>query len=166
MENIVNDKKNLDIQYTNRLGSFNTRVIGLCIKEEKILLGKMKNDIHWTLIGGKPQFGESTDMAILREYREETGAKIQVERLLSVTEIFFDVEGENWHQYIFMYLLKDEKNSLGIFEGTRKILDSEDGIMQWFSINELDGLVIKPNNIIDIIKDLPKELKHVINRDY
>lgn len=159
-------KKNVDIQYSNNWGFFNTRVIGLCIKDEKILLGKMKNDVHWTLIGGKPEFGESTDLAVLREYKEETGASLQIERLLSITENFFNVEGKDGHQYIFMYLLKDKENNLDMFEGTKKILDCEQGIMQWFSTNELEDLVIKPNCIIDIIKNLPNEFKHLINRDF
>ena len=163
---MVDFKKNVDIQYTNEFGSFNTRDIGLCIKDEKILLGKMKNDVHWTLIGGKPEFGESSDLAVLREYKEETGASVQIDRLLTITENFFNVEGKDWHQYIFMYLLKDENNNLDIFEGTKKILDCEQGIMQWFSKNELEDLVIKPNCIIDVIKKLPNEFKHLINRDF
>lgn len=158
-------KKSNNIKFSNEFGSFNTRVIGVCIKDEKILLSKMEGDEHWTLIGGKVKFGEDSSMAVLREYKEETGADLQVERLLSVIENFFKIDEEKWHQYIFMYLLKDDLNGLELFEGPRNILDNEKVIMQWFELSELSNLIIKPNVLTKTLVNMPDKLMHVINRD-
>lgn len=34
----------------------------------------MKNDDFWIFVGGKVSFGEDSQMAVIREYLEETGA--------------------------------------------------------------------------------------------
>lgn len=113
-----------DLQFNFGDNLFNCRVVGVCIKENKLFLSKLKDDKYWTFVGGKPQFGESTADAVIREYEEEVGVKLQIDRLAAVIENFFTLQGKNWHQYIFFYLLKDKENALEFFEGERAIRDA------------------------------------------
>lgn len=154
-----------DIQFAAGGGMFNCRVVGICIKENKIFLSKMAADDYWTFIGGKAMFGESSDEAIIREYREEVGADLQIDRLMAVIENFFELDGKNWHQYIFFYLLKDKNNVLELFDGERQIADEDRAVYKWFDLSELDGINIKPDCAAEILKKLPKHTEHYINRD-
>ena len=154
-----------DIQFAADGGMFNCRVVGICIKENKIFLSKMVTDDYWAFIGGKAKFGESSDAAIIREYREEVGAHLQIDRLMAVIENFFELGGKPWHQYIFFYLLKDENNELELFDGERQIADEGRAVYKWFDLSELDSVNIKPDCSAEILKKLPKHTVHYINRD-
>ena len=154
-----------DIQFSTDGGMFNVRVAGICVKENKIILSKMESDDFWVFIGGKVRFGESTDEAILREYREETGAQLHVDRLLSVTENFFSYMDRPWHQYLFYYLLRDDDESLKLFDGEREISDHHDIKYRWFDLSELDNVVIKPDCSAEIVRNMSNDIRHLINRD-
>lgn len=154
-----------DIQFAADGGMFNCRVVGICIKENKIFLSKMAADDYWTFIGGKAMFGESSDNAISREYLEEVGAHLQVDRLMAVIENFFELGGKPWHQYIFFYLLKDENNVLELFDGERQIADESSAVYKWFNLSEIDSINIKPDCAAEILKKLPKHTEHYVNRD-
>ena len=155
-----------DIQFQVDEKKFNCRVIGICIKENKIFLSKMKTDDYWTFVGGKVAFGESTDMAILREYKEEIGVHLQTDKLLAVIENFFELEGDDWHQYIFFYQLRDDNNVLEFFEGERQIADEENAVYKWFDLSQLEEVKIKPDCAKTVLKNMSQNVQHHINRDY
>ncbi len=81
------------------------RVCGILIEEEKILMIKHrsigKNGMLWAPPGGGMQYGESAEKTIHREFEEETGLKINVDRYLftheflnpplHAIELFFEV---------------------------------------------------------------------------
>ena len=71
-----------DIQIIDNGTVFNYRVSGAVIKNNKIMLNRMKNDDFWTFVGGKVAFAESSEKAVIREYLEETGATVEVERAM------------------------------------------------------------------------------------
>jgi len=81
------------------------RVCGILIEEGKILMIKHrsigKNGMLWAPPGGGMQYGESAEKTIHREFEEETGLKINVDRYLftheflnpplHAIELFFEV---------------------------------------------------------------------------
>lgn len=56
------------------------------------------------------KFGETADAAIIREYEEETNSDLQIDKLMTVIENFFDLDRYLWRQYIFSYQLKDNNS--------------------------------------------------------
>lgn len=155
----------MDIQFKTNDKRFNCRVSGICIKENKFFLTRLPSDDFWTFVGGKVAFDESTDIAVIREFNEETGVCLQIERLLAIIENFFDLDGYSWHQYIFFYNLKDENNLLEFFDGERKIDDEENAVYKWFDLSELDNINIKPSCSKEILKNLSANIQHYIVRD-
>jgi len=62
-------------------------VDGVIMDKEKVVLIKRKNQPYknkWALPGGYVEYGESTEQAIAREVKEETGIEIEIERLVGV----------------------------------------------------------------------------------
>ncbi len=155
-----------DIQIKENNQAFNCRVVGVCEKNNKILLCRLKSDDYWTFVGGKVAFGESTEEAIVREYREETSANVQVDHLVSVIENFFTLDEKEWHQFIFFYQLKDESNELDLFDGERTVADDENAVYKWFDLSELNSVVVKPNCSLGALKNLSStNIMHIVNRD-
>ena len=71
-------------------GQVRVRACGICIHNEQVLL--VRHDMYgsgepfWSPPGGGIQFGETARQAVLREFEEETGFRVQVGRLLFVNE--------------------------------------------------------------------------------
>lgn len=70
-------------------GFINLRVGAIIMKGDKFLMvGNQKDDYLYS-VGGRIQFGESAEEAIVREVFEETGVRLEVDRLGFIHENFF-----------------------------------------------------------------------------
>ncbi len=70
-------------------GFLNIRVGAIIMKDGKILMaGNEKTDYLYS-VGGRIKFGESAEEAIVREVLEETGIKMEIDRLGFVHENYF-----------------------------------------------------------------------------
>jgi len=58
--------------------------------------GRQPEQGHWGLPGGKVDFMEKVEDAVVREVLEETGLEVSVERLLCVVDHFEPVLGQHW----------------------------------------------------------------------
>ena len=80
-------QKKIITEFGNKL---RVRVCGLCVENEKILLvnhhSLNKTGDFWGPPGGGMDFGHSTEENLIREFREETGLEVEVDRFLFVHE--------------------------------------------------------------------------------
>jgi 8-oxo-dGTP diphosphatase len=100
---------------------------------------KKSNDIHegkWNGLGGKFEAGESPEMCIRREVREETGLFIHDPRLHGLL-IFVNFKGNDW--YVFVFSATD-------FEGN--LIDSPEGRLEWIDNDKLLDLPLWPSDAI------------------
>jgi len=120
----------------------------MILKDNKVLLGKRHQDpnkadseLHgggtWTMPGGKIHFGEAFEEAAVREVMEETGIKINQDKLkfISLTnDRVFDA-----HFITVGFLCKD-------FKGKAKVMEpNEITEWQWFELNSLPEKVFFPS---------------------
>ncbi|MDE7201485.1 MAG: NUDIX domain-containing protein [Lachnospiraceae bacterium] len=66
------------------------RVAGILIQNNKIVVQRDKNGSEYAIPGGHVKIGETTEEALIREYKEETGADVKCERLLWTEECFWE----------------------------------------------------------------------------
>lgn len=81
----------------------------------------------WNGPGGKMEPGETSEQAVIREVKEETGLDVKDLKKVAELEFFFE-EKEEWNQAADAYITKN-------FSG--KIEASDEGELKWFKINEL-----------------------------
>ena len=92
-------------------GFINIRVGAIIMKEGKVLMvGNERSDYLYS-VGGRVKFGETAEEAVVREVYEETGVKLEVERLGFVHENYFrsdapDKEGKLMYEISFFFFMK------------------------------------------------------------
>lgn len=145
-----------DIYFHHDNKCFNLRVSGIVRKDNKVLFYKTIADDHYSLPGGRVRFGETTEQSIVREIKEKLNIDANVVKLLSINENFFDYANDEYHEILFVYQC-ELKND--IHE------DSEsDKEIKWMNVSGLSKYNIKPESLIDCIKQLPENIEHNIKR--
>ena len=123
----------------------------MILKDNKVLLGKRHGDpkkadseLHgegsWTMPGGKLHFKEELEDAAFREVLEETGVKIDKEKLeiISVTNDMV----EDAHFVTIGFLCKD-------IEGEIKVMEPDEITeWRWFELNNLPSPIFFPSRKI------------------
>ncbi len=148
---------------------FSYRVAGLLIKDDKILLQKPKDD-DYAIIGGHVSCLETTAETLKREFEEELHAKIEVDRLLAVGEVFFPWGDKPCHQICLYYkvgLLNDNDIPLdGSFHGYDD-LDNEriDLDFCWVPLESLKaGSKVYPLELIPHILNDSSGIVHFVSK--
>ena len=153
------------ISYVEEKKKFNFRVGGIITNTDgrKVLLHRMDNYDFWLLPGGRVEMLEGTEDAIIREIKEELGTEVKAERLVAITESFFNMKDTTYHELGFNYLLKVPKDSK-ILEIKNEFagIEGERYRYRWFDREMLRQLPIRPNYIIPVLQDLPKDIIHII----
>ncbi len=92
-------------------GILNIRVGAIIMRDDEFLM--VENDIfdHMYSVGGRIKFGETAEEAVVREVFEETGVKMEVDRLGFVHENFFPGDtlvkkGNIVHEISFFFYMK------------------------------------------------------------
>ena len=78
-----------DISYSTDEYIFSYRPAGILVHESKILLQKPSNSNDYAFPGGQVAFSETNAETLIREFREEIGADIEVGELKWVQENIF-----------------------------------------------------------------------------
>ena len=92
-------------------GLVNLRVGAIILKDGRFLMSSNPRDPYLYSVGGRIQFGETAEQAIVREVEEETGARLEVDRLGFVHENYFimDIEpyrGRLVYELCFYFYMK------------------------------------------------------------
>lgn len=70
-------------------GILNIRVGAIIMKDDRFLMVENDRFDHMYSVGGRIKFGETAENAVMREVFEETGVKMEIDRLGFIHENFF-----------------------------------------------------------------------------
>ena len=92
-------------------GILNIRVGAIIMRDDKFLMVENDKFDHLYSVGGRIKFGETAEEAIVREVFEETGVKMEVDRLGFIHENFFPGDslvkkGNVVHEISFFFFMK------------------------------------------------------------
>lgn len=109
---------------------------------------------------------EETKETVRREFVEELGFQVKINRLLWVIENFNAYGYEKLHEFGMYYLVEPFDTNLSIqpaeFEGIEK---AEKLIFKWFDIHAIDEINIYPRCLAKLLQEASHEVIHVINND-
>jgi len=96
----------------NDSGTTRVSAYGLLLRDEKLLLCRLSERVgmnpgSWTLPGGGLDFGEDPEVAVVREFKEETGLIVEVNDLVSVNSLCDSMPGWSpMHSIRIIYRVK------------------------------------------------------------
>jgi 8-oxo-dGTP pyrophosphatase MutT (NUDIX family) len=92
--------------------------LGILLKDEYILLEEQEgkhskgNGPFYRPIGGTIELGERSHETLMREYIEELGEEIILQRYLSCIENVYEIDGNIGHEITQLYLVKFKNENL------------------------------------------------------
>lgn len=112
---------------------------GVLIKDNKVLLN-LRNEpeakdahLKWEFPGGKCDFGETPQEAVVREFKEETGRVVKVKQLLPYVETnYWDYEWGRQQTLCFVFLCELIK------DGEPEVQDHHVEKVEWVDLDKVD----------------------------
>lgn len=154
----------MDVVFQTEQAVFNYRVAGIWIKDGHVLLHRLVNESNWSLPGGRVAIAEESQSSLTREFREELGIDVQVERMALVIENFFTYGGRDTHEIGFYYVVTDEKNFTSFDEKPFHGIEGERLIFKWMPIDELDEIELYPECLQTVLKDIRPYIQHFVQK--
>lgn len=142
---------------------FQVRIASLLFHKDHVLFLRRKKDRFWGLPGGRLEWGESSKKTLVREFQEELGWEIRVDRLLWVLENFYHYEGKEVHELNWIYLSQftEKEETIDI---TSKPFSGMPGTEHlefcWFPVENISSVPLHPSFLAEKITDLPAEIEH------
>lgn len=131
------------------------RSCGVLIEDGKLflveLLSPVTNRWVWIPPGGEVEFGESLEEAVVREFKEETGLNISVDRRLEVNQVI----NPPIHAIEVYFLVNRKGGEFAL--GKDPELDSDSQILRnigFFSKNELLKMNVAPEGLLEKVNSL------------
>lgn len=152
----------MDVVFHTDIAVFNYRVAGIWIKNGYVLLHRDTNEKNWSLPGGRVKMAEDSTLSIKREFQEELGLDIKIEKLAWVVENFFEYKGKDVHEIGMYYLVSSEDKSFELSNSPFYGIEGERLIYQWMPIEELQEIELYPEFLRTALGKLPLETEHII----
>lgn len=120
-------------------GLLNIRVGGIIMRDGKLLMvGNDRSDYLYS-VGGRIKFGETAEEAIVREILEETGVKMEIDRLGFVHENYFYGDapanlGKLIYEISFFFYMKVPQDFAPVSESFTD--DQSKEYLKWVSLDE------------------------------
>ncbi|MBU3144077.1 NUDIX hydrolase [Clostridium sp. CF012] len=159
----------MDISFKTDEGRFNYRVAGIIIYDNKLLVMKDEHSPYYYIPGGRVTMNELSEVAIIREIKEELNTEVKVNRMLWINENLFHEEyfDENFHEVCFYYLLDmiDDKLINKESEFVHKDNEQHNLTFYWKDIDKIKDLNIYPLFVKNSILQLPQVIEHVLEKN-
>ncbi len=143
---------------------FNYRTCAVIINEKRLLVLKDNHANYYYLPGGRVQFGETAENALLRELKEELNITPTIVRPLFLNQSFFneDVIKKDFHEICIYFLVDISKTDIlsrgDTFLGAEAKKEQR---FTWLSFDRVKGEYLYPLFIKEKIDNLPTTLEMI-----
>lgn len=144
-------------------GYINLRVGAIIMKNGKFLMvGNQKNDYLYS-VGGRIQFGESAQEAVVREVYEETGVRLEVDRLGFIHENFFygdygKVEDKLIYEISYFFYMKTPED----FEPVCESFTDDESKERLVWVDESSNITYYPTFFREELLQPVNNVKHIV----
>ena len=147
-------------------GYFLHKAGAIIIHDNHVLMVKNENFPYYYTVGGRVNLGETSEDAVMREVLEETGVRLEIERLAFVHEnlftgSIFGAKDELFHEVAFYYLMKPS-DKIKKFKCTSVGADGGAETLHWLPIAELSNYDLFPDFYKTELSHLEKGVGHFI----
>jgi len=161
---------NEDLLLKTNSGLFSYRIAGVLIRDSKILISRALGDTAYAFPGGHVSFGETSEESLIREFTEEMGADISIDRLLWVQENFWKWGTDDCHQLCLYYLISLCDETQIPLDGAfsyQPQLDSEKYKLEfsWIELNQLKDVEFYPTFAKEKVLTLSNYIEHFIVKE-
>lgn len=147
-------------------GILNIRVGAIIMQDGKILMAGNENANYLYSVGGRIKFGETAEEAVIREVMEETGIKMEIDRLGFVHENFFfgdapSKRGKLTYEISLYFYMKTPDDFAPISEGFTE--DDCKEYLRWVSPD--DEIKVYPTFFKTELKNPTDTVKYFVTDD-
>lgn len=142
---------------------FTCRVAAIILFKNKILMVKYKDYPFYYTPGGRVKINESTEDAMIREIKEETGDDYEIENLSFVQERFYTADNQDKHEIVFFYKTKENPKTKNL--GNKYTDQGEYEKLYLLDIDNLCRLNVRPTFFKEIQLNNVIGLKHIVTRE-
>lgn len=147
-------------------GILNVRVGAIIPKGDRFLMVGNEHSDYFYSVGGRIQFGESAEEAVIREVWEETGVRMQVERLGFIHENFFIGDsasnlGKEIYEISFYFYMKVPEDFAPVCDSFTENGSKEH--LVW--VNPSTEKTYYPDFFRTELQKPSREIRHFVTRD-
>lgn len=145
-------------------GIINVRVGAIIIKDGKVLMvGNERNDYLYS-VGGRIKMGETAEEAVIREVLEETGVRMEIDRLGFIHENYFKGDspanlGKLIYEICFYFYMKTPEDFDPLCESYTE--DNRREFLEWVLPDTAKK--IYPSFYRDKIFSSDASVRHIVN---
>jgi ADP-ribose pyrophosphatase YjhB (NUDIX family) len=160
----------VDILFKTEEFVFSYRLAAILIKNGKVLLQKTLTDPGYAFPGGHATFPETNQETLVREFKEEITADIEVKELKWVGEIFFPWQGKPCQQICLFYSIGLVNETQIPLDGSFLARESFDGKtfdleFSWIAIDDIDTILLYPPIARQLLHNLEGGVQHFVYRE-
>lgn len=147
---------------------FHFRAAAVVLRGSHVLLHQLEGDDFWALPGGRVELGEAAADAIVREFSEELGVKVECGEFLGVAENFFLHAGKPHHEVGLYFAATPDPNSpLATSQGPYLGAEGHRPLrFAWFDRMSLQSVDIRPRFLVEALASKEVRIGHAVQRDH
>jgi len=154
-----------NICLTTPSGVFNYRVGAIIQQDNKLMMVKNSGSDFYYTVGGRVQFGETTQEAIHREAKEELSIPLEIERLAFIHENFFTFEPEHvpCHELCYYFITKPHEGLNAVAKSFNEAYGEV--TIHWLPMDKLDKFTLYPEFFRTHLQNPQPHIQHFVTRN-
>jgi len=138
----------LEMKNWRPIQAIQAKVIGICVNENRLLAMEVYDDSGKVKgvrpLGGLIEFGETREVALAREFREELNTEIELSGKWRIFENLYMHEGSRGHELMFAIGIRLKDKNIYNQDVIAFSEDSGQAVTaRWYPIEELKALTVE-----------------------